>query len=106
MHKTSSDGYMAYSYYGEIETKSLTVGASVVEYNVTKFEFQTPILINGSAVVEVFGSNSLSVSSKEGIYIGVDIAVGKTKAQLQKTVGGFCVSGKTATGNITVMIII
>ena len=99
-HKTSSNGFMAYSYYGEIESKTLVIEASRdVAYNVSKFEFQTPILINGTAVVEISGANSLIISSKEGIFIGVDFDVGKTKVELTKNVGGFCVSDKKAKGN-------
>ena len=91
---------MAYSYHGEIESKTLVTEADEnVEYKVSKFEFQTPILINGTAVVEISGTNSLILSSKEGIFIGVDIDVGKTRVGLNKTVGGFCVSDKKAKGN-------
>lgn len=90
---------MAYSYYGEIETKTLTLPERNIQYNVTKFDFQTPILINGSAVVKLSGSHSLSVSSKEGIYIGVDINVGEPRPHEEKIVGGFCVSGLRASGN-------
>ena len=96
MHKVSTNSSMAYSYYGEIQSKKLQDGNT--QYRVSKFEFQTPILINGSAVVKLVGSHSLYVSSKEGIYIGVDIDVGKPKARLNRTVGGFCVSGSRASG--------
>lgn len=92
-HKTNSS--IAYSYYGKIETKSLSAD---VKYKVAKFEFQTPILINGSAEVELFGVNSLSVSSKEGIFLGVVIVVGKPKGELVKTVGGYCANRSKASG--------
>ena len=87
---------MAYSYYGEIEPETLQDGNT--QFNVSKFEFQTPILINGSAVVKLVGSHSLYVSSKEGIYIGVDINVGTPKPHEDRIVGGFCVSGSRASG--------
>ena len=100
VHKTSTNGSMAFSYYGEIESRTLTVGPNPeVEYNVSKFQFQVPILINGSAVVKISGPNSLAVSSKEGIFIGVDIDVGKTKVEIDRTVGGFCFNPKKASGN-------
>ena len=92
---------MAFSYYGEIVQHSLDAGA---DYKVSEFEFKTPILINGSAVVDVSGENSLLISSKEGIFIGVDIQVGKVKVGLKKSVGGYCVSYQRAYGkelNIT-----
>ena len=92
---------MAFSYYGEIVQHSLDAGA---DYTVSEFEFKTPILINGSAVVEVSGENSLLISSKEGIFIGVDILVGKVKGGLKKSVGGYCVSNQRTYGkelNIT-----
>ena len=92
---------MAFSYYGEIVQHSLDAGA---DYAVSEFEFKTPILINGSAVVEVSGENSLLISSKEGIFIGVDIHVRKAKSGLKKFVGGYCVSNQRAYGkelNIT-----
>lgn len=105
MHKLSSNGSMAYSYFGETEEKKIF--PSSTSYSIAKFEFQTPILINGSAEVKVSGLNSLFVSSKEGIYIGVDIDVGKAQLAVDKNVGGFCVSAKKANGNayyLTIMI--
>lgn len=98
MHKVSTNSSMAYSYYGEIEPMTLLDRDIQYMYNVSKFEFQTPILINGSAVVKLVGSHSLYVSSKEGIYIGVDIDVGTPKPHEDKVVGGFCVSGSQASG--------
>lgn len=97
IHKLSSNGSMVYSYYGEIETRQLT--APSIQYKVAKFEFQTPILINGSAEVKLSGLHSLSVSSEEGIYIGVDFAVGKPKVNEDKAVGGYCVRSSRAPGN-------
>ena len=96
MHKLATNGSMAYSYYGEIEPKTLPGGN--IQYNVSKFEFQTPILINGSAAVKLTGSHSLFLSSKEGIFIGADIDVGKTRPHEERIVGGFCVSGSEASG--------
>ena len=93
---------MAFSYYGEIVPHSLDAGA---HYNVSEFKFKTPILINGSAVVKVSGENSLLIFSSEGIFIGVDIQVGKAKSGLKKSVGGYCVSDQRAYGkerNVTV----
>ena len=87
---------MVYSYYGEIETRELALG---IQYKVAKFEFQTPILINGSAEVKLSGLHSLFVSSDEGIYIGVDVAVGKPKGNEDKAVGGYCVRNSQAPGN-------
>ena len=95
---------MAFSYYGEIVQHSLDAGAHNSQYSVAEFKFKTPILINGSAVVEVSGENSLLIFSTEGIFIGVDIQVGKVKSGLNKTVGGYCVSNQSAYGkelNIT-----
>lgn len=97
IHKLSSNGSMVYSYYGEIETRQLK--ALSIQYKVAKFEFQTPILINGSAEVKLSGLHSLVVSSEEGIYIGVDIAVGKPKVNEDKAVGGYCVRNSRAPGN-------
>ena len=94
-HRTSSNGFMAFSYYGEIVQHSLDAKA---HYNVSEFKFKTPILINGSAVVEVSGENSLLIFSSEGIFIGVDIQVGKAKSGLKKSVGGYCVSDQRAYG--------
>ena len=85
---------MAFSYYGEVVQHSLDAGA---HYNVSEFKFKTPILINGSAVVS--GENSLLIFSSEGIFIGVDIQVGKAKSGLKKSVGGYCVSDQRAYGN-------
>ena len=93
---------MAFSYYGEVVKHSLEAGAH--HYNVSEFKFKTPILINGSAVVEVSGENSLLISSKEGIFIGVDIQLRRAKSGLKKLVGGYCVSNQRAYGkelNIT-----
>ncbi len=91
---------MAYSYYGQIETRTLNLpDGNTIQYNVSKFDFQTPILINGSAEVKLSGLHSLSVSSTEGIYIGVDINVGEPKTHEEKIVGGFCVSGLRPSGN-------
>ena len=86
---------MAFSYYGEVVPHSLDADA---HYNVSEFKFKTPILINGSAVVEVSGENSLLIFSSEGIFIGVDIQVGKAKSGLKKSVGGYCVSDQRAYG--------
>ena len=86
---------MAFSYYGEIVQHSLDPGT---HYVVSQFKFKTPILINGSAVVEVSGENSLLISSTEGIFIGVDIQVGKAKSGFNKSVGGYCVSDQRAYG--------
>ena len=97
IHKLSSNSSMVYSYFGEIETKELT--ALSIQYKVAKFEFQTPILINGSAEVKLSGLHSLFLSSDEGIYIGVDIAVGKPKGIEDKAVGGYCVRNSRAPGN-------
>lgn len=96
MHKLSSNSSMAYSYYGVIETKKIP--APSIEYKVAKFEFQTPILINGTAEVKLSGLHSLFVSSEEGIYIGVDVAVGAPKVNEDKAVGGYCVRGSRASG--------
>ena len=97
MHKLATlNGSMAYSYYGQIEERISVEG---YHYNVTKFEFRTPILINGSARVEVSGLHSLLVSSKEGIFIGVNIDLGKSKATLSQRVGGYCISSKDVGGN-------
>ena len=96
IHEPSSNGSMVYSYYGEIETRELALG---IQYKVAKFEFQTPILINGSAEVKLSGLHSLFVSSDEGIYIGVDVAVGKPKGNEDKAVGGYCVRNSQAPGN-------
>ena len=96
MHKLSSNTSMVYSYYGEIETRKLA--DPKIQYKVAKFEFQTPILINGSAEVKLSGSHSLFVSSNEGIYIGVDVAVGKPKMNENKAVGGYCVRRSRAAG--------
>ena len=84
---------MAFSYCGEIVQHSLD---AKVHYNVSEFKFKTPILINGSAVVS--GENSLLIFSSEGIFIGVDIQVGKAKSGLKKSVGGYCVSDQRAYG--------
>ena len=100
-HKTSLNSAMAYSYYGKIETISLS---NDVKYKVAKFEFRTPILINGSAEVKLFGMNSLSVSSKEGIFLGVDIVVGKPEGELVKTVGGYCANRSKASGNVNLLL--
>lgn len=97
MHKLSSNSSMLYSYYGKIESREIP--ALDIQYKVAKFEFQTPILINGSAEVKLSGSHSLSVSSDEGIYIGVDVVVGKPKVNEDKSVGGYCVRGSRAPGN-------
>ena len=86
---------MAFSYDGEVVPHSLHAEA---HYNVSEFKFKTPILINGSAVVEVSGENSLLIFSSEGIFIGVDIQVGKAKSGLKKSVGGYCVSDQRAYG--------
>ena len=96
-HRTSSNGFMAFSYYGEVVKHSLDADADA-DYNVSEFKFKTPILINGSAVVEVSGENSLLIFSSEGIFIGVDIQVGKAKSGLKKSVGGYCVSDQRAYG--------
>ena len=97
MHKLSSNTSVVYSYYGEFETRNLS--PVDIQYKVAKFEFQTPILINGSAEVKLSGSHSLFVSSDEGIYIGVDVAVGIPKVNEDKFVGGYCVRGSLAPGN-------
>lgn len=100
----SSNSSMAYSYYGEIKSKTVKVeGQQGMKYSVAEYKFNVPILINGSAVVELSGSNSLSVSSKEGIFIGVDIEVGKTRAELEKIVGAFCVGRERAGGNTPIL---
>ncbi|XP_068722401.1 uncharacterized protein [Montipora capricornis] len=89
--KRSLNSSIAYSYYGEIVSKTLKVdNQEDFEYGIAKFEFQVPILMNGSASVEIVGLNSLAVSSREGIFIGVDLDVGKTKGEISKTVGGYC----------------
>ena len=90
------NGSMAYSYYGEFETRNLN---PYFQYNVSKFEFQTPILINGSAKVSVFGLHSLLVESMEGIYIGVDINLKESEATSGKRVGGYCVTSSNRRGN-------
>ena len=90
---------MVYSYYGEIETRELK--DPNIQYKVAKFEFQTPILINGSAEVKLSGSHSLFVSSDEGIYIGVDVKVGIPKMNENKAVGGYCVRASRAAAGIT-----
>ncbi|KAJ7382339.1 hypothetical protein OS493_035616 [Desmophyllum pertusum] len=89
---------MAYSYFGETEIKEIPDAHPPYSapYSIAKFEFQTPILINGSAEVKVSGLHSLFVSSKEGIYIGVNIDVGKAQLAVDKNVGGFCVSAEKA----------
>ena len=97
MQKLSSNASMVYSYYGEIETRKLA--AQNIQYEVAKFEFQTPILINGSAEVKLSGSHSLFVSSDEGIYIGVDVVVGKPKVNEDKSVGGYCAWASRTRGN-------
>ena len=97
MHKLATmNGSMAYSYYGEIKPLDLNSGH---QYNVSIFEFQTPILINGSTKVSVFGLHSFLVKSKEGIYIGVDINLKESIATLGKRVGGYCVTSWNRTGN-------
>ena len=99
MHKLSSNGSMVYSYYGVFETKTLS--ALNFQYKVAKFEFQTPILINGTAEVKLSGLHSLSVSSDEGVFIGVDFEVGEPKVNESKSVGGYCVRGSRASGKNT-----
>ena len=95
MHKTRSNASMAFSYEGKLEEKSL----NNLKYKVSKFEFQTPILINGSVVVKVLGTNSLSLSSTEGIFIGVNIDVGHVKQGELKMTGGFCRFNSSSQGN-------
>ena len=90
------NGSMAYSYYGEIKPLDLNSGH---QYNVSIFEFQTPILINGSTKVSVFGLHSLLVESMEGIYIGVDINLKESEATSGKRVGGYCVTSSNRRGN-------
>ena len=97
MYKLSSNDSMVYSYYGAFETRNLA--APSFQYKVAKFKFKTPILINGTAEVKLSGLHSLSVSSDEGIFIGVDFEVGKPKVKEIQSVGGYCVQGSSASGN-------
>ena len=97
MYKLSSNDSMMYSYYGVFETRNLA--ALSFQYKVAKFKFQTPILINGTAEVKLSGLHSLSVSSDEGIFIGVDFEVGKPKVKEIQSVGGYCAQGSSVSGN-------
>ena len=97
MYKLSSNDSMMYSYYGVFETRNLAVLS--FQYKVARFKFQTPILINGTAEVKLSGLHSLSVSSDEGIFIGVDFEVGKPKVKEIQSVGGYCDQGSSVSGN-------
>lgn len=58
------------------------------------------IFINGFVEVKLLGLYLLVVFSEEGIYIGVDIVVGKLKVNEDKVVGGYCVRNLCVLGNM------
>lgn len=95
---------MAHSYYGKIESKTSGKGNEQerFDYKIAKFEFQIPILINGSAKVEVEGLHSLSISSTEGIFIGVKMDVGRKSGGIARNVGGYCVNRSEPSGTVYV----
>ncbi|XP_067055563.1 uncharacterized protein [Acropora muricata] len=85
---------IAHSYYGKIESKTSDKGNNQgsFDYKIVTFEFQIPIVINGSAKVKIGGLHSLSISSTEGIFIGVNMDVGRKTGGTATNVGGYCVN--------------
>lgn len=93
---------IAHSYYGKIESKTSDKGNNQgsFDYKIATFEFQIPIVINGSAKVEVEGLHSLSISSTEGIFIGVNMDVGRKTGGTPTNVGGYCVNALNLSGTV------
>ena len=100
--KSRSNSSIAHSYYGKIESKTSDKGNNQgsFDYKIATFEFQIPIVINGSAKVEIEGLHSLSISSTEGIFIGVNMDVGRKRGATATNVGGYCVNALNLSGTI------
>lgn len=98
--KSRLNSPIAYSFYGKIESKTSDKGNNQgrFDYKIATFEFEIPIVINGSAKVEVEGLHSLSISSTEGIFIGVNIDVGRKRGGIARNVGGYCVNALNLSG--------
>ena len=84
IHKTVSNYSVAYSQYGIISKQN--------QVTVCSFAFNTPIIVNGSAVVELSGQHALSIDSTQGIYIGANMDIDSNmKAGMSSFLGGSCV---------------
>ncbi|XP_031572888.1 uncharacterized protein LOC116306897, partial [Actinia tenebrosa] len=86
VHRTVSNYSMAYSQFGSIYNDTSN------DISTCSFNFTPPIIFNGSANVTLTGDHALSINSKQGIYIGVDLVIDSGMvAGKSRYLGGYCV---------------